>query len=224
MATKAKRSGSGATLRLVRGGRRSEAPEGPSDDELCEAVARGDRQTSELLYNRLIGVVDGTLCRIVGRREDDHDDLVQSTFEQILLSLTRRRFAGRCSLASWAARIATNVGLNAIRSRRRQRKLVDRRRDAHEAADLGAGTATAEPQLAARHDLERVRIQLAAMDERKATAVLLHDAFGHDLGEVATLTGVSVSAAQSRLVRGRRELHRRLEIDEPRDGGRKEAP
>jgi RNA polymerase sigma-70 factor (ECF subfamily) len=223
VATNAKRSKSGATLRLVRGGRQSAPPEGPTDDELCEAVARGDRQTGELLYDRLIGVVDGTLCRIVGRREDDHDDLVQSAFEQILLSLTRRRFGGRCSLASWAGSIATNVGLNAIRSRQRQRKVVDRRRDAYDVPEVGTGTTTAEQQLAARHDLERVRTHLAAIDERKATAVLLHDAFGHDLGEVATLTGVSVSAAQSRLIRGRRELHKRLELDEPPDSGRKEA-
>jgi DNA-directed RNA polymerase specialized sigma24 family protein len=36
---------------------------------------------------------------------------------------------------------------------------------------------------------------------------------GHELAEVAVLTGASLSAAQSRLVRGRRELLERLQRD-----------
>jgi DNA-directed RNA polymerase specialized sigma24 family protein len=45
-----------------------------------------------------------------------------------------------------------------------------------------------------------------------AEAVLLFDVLGHNLQEVASLTGVSLSAAQSRLHRGRKELVRRAGI------------
>lgn len=197
----------------MRGGKASEAPPGPSDGDLCDGVAQGDAAMAELLYDRLIDVVDGTLCRIIGRREDDHDDLVQASFEQILLTLMRGRFARRCSLSSWAARISTHVGLNALRSRRRRRRVVDRRHDGTDVAERQSAGPSPEQQVAARRDLDRLRAHLATMDERKATALFLHDALGHDLGEVAELTGVSVAAAQSRLVRGRRELRRSLEAD-----------
>jgi DNA-directed RNA polymerase specialized sigma24 family protein len=46
--------------------------------------------------------------------------------------------------------------------------------------------------------------------------VLVHDVFGHSLAETARLTGVSMSAAQSRLVRGRREVRARMEGKEDR--------
>jgi DNA-directed RNA polymerase specialized sigma24 family protein len=54
---------------------------------------------------------------------------------------------------------------------------------------------------------------LHEMPEARATVFLLHDVFGHDLMEVAAIVGASVSATQSRLVRGRRDLHRRIAAD-----------
>jgi RNA polymerase sigma-70 factor (ECF subfamily) len=184
----------------------------PSDDELIDAVVRGDDRLAALLYDRVIGVVDRTLTRIFGRREGDHDDLVQSTFEQIVITLCRQRFARACSLTTWAATVATHVGLNALRSRRRERRVVDRgeivERDAVAAG--GSRSASAQGAIEARLELERVRHHLAAMNPEKAEALFLHDALGHDLAEIAVITGVSVAAAQSRLVRGRKELLERL--------------
>ena len=180
-----------------------------SDDALVTALRRGEGQKAAILYDRLIRVVDGALVRVLGRREQDHDDLVQSVFEQIILALHKDHFAGG-SLRGFAAAIACNVGLNVLRSRIRERRVVDRGRDADFEANRAPTHSDVERDASVRSDLTRVREELAAMNHEKATAVLLFDVFGHDLGEVAALTGVSTSAAQSRLVRGRKELHDRL--------------
>ena len=71
---------------------------------------------------------------------------------------------------------------------------------------------------AARVELARVRRHLLGMKPDQAQTVFLHDVLGHELAEIALMTQVSVAAAQSRLVRGRRELYRRLD-DEARAAG-----
>ena len=181
------------------------------DEELIEAFQAGKPGAGVRLYDRLFPVVDATIVRVLGRRESDHPDLVQSTFEQIVSTLSKRTFARSCSLPGWAAVLACHVGLNALRSRRRERGVIDR---AQEVGGQGnperAAPASLESQLRARDELEWVRRHLAEMDPDRATAMLLH-AMGHELEEIAGLTATSVAAAQSRLSRGRRELRARLE-------------
>ena len=52
------------------------------------------------------------------------------------------------------------------------------------------------------------------MSERLAHALVLHDLLGYDVEETAATLRLSVTATQSRLSRGRRELVRRLLKDE----------
>jgi RNA polymerase sigma-70 factor (ECF subfamily) len=82
--------------------------------------------------------------------------------------------------------------------------------------DRRSGPVDAERALEARGTLETVRRHLAAMNPSQAETVFLHDAIGHELAEIAVITGVSVAAAQSRLVRGRKELFRRLDRERTR--------
>lgn len=199
-----------ARLRVVPGGADPTAHRA-SDEELIEAFEQGDRDVAGKLYDRLIGAVDGTLYRVLGARGSDHDDLVQSAFEQIIITLARRRFARACSLSAWASTVTAHVALNALRSRRRERNVLDRVCDPDFETRRARAKDDVEHQVGAREQLEKLRAHLSAMDQAKAATLLLHDVLGHELAEIAVLTGVSVAAAQSRLVRGRRELHRRME-------------
>jgi RNA polymerase sigma-70 factor, ECF subfamily len=189
-----------------------------TDEELIAAVVSGNDRIAAELYDRLAGVIDRSLFRVFGRRESDHDDLIQSVFEQVVLTLARGSYSGNCSLKTWGARIASNVALNALRSRRRERKILDRNTD-YTSDTLGGFDGERSTQ--ARAFLDVVLKELADMNPRRAQAVLLHDLEGYDLEEIAKMTGVSNAAAQSRLVRGRKELLKRLDSNEKRSSLRR---
>lgn len=190
------------SLHVIEGGRPHEA-----DRDLATRVAGGCRRSSGELYDRYASRVDATLCRVLGRRTPEHDDLVQMTFVQVVLSL--KSYRGECSLATWVSRVTANTAFNALRSRRRTRAVFD------ESADEDAAGHDLDPAVALR-----LRDALATLGYAKAEAVLLHDLLGHDLAEVATMLGVTVAAAQSRLVRARKELRELLADLEPLRGGR----
>jgi RNA polymerase sigma-70 factor (ECF subfamily) len=181
-----------------------------SDEELVEGVRNGNEAVAVKLYDHLFSTVDRTLYRVLGQRGPDHADLVQQAFEQVVLTVSRHAFAHLCSLKTWAARVSTNVALNSLRARRRERAVIDWTRDPDSDGML-QGSRDPTNQLDSRSQLERVRRLLSDMNPAQVEALLLHDVLGHDLGEIALMLRISVPAAQSRLFRGRRELRRRIE-------------
>jgi len=207
-----------APLRLVAPSAPGVGDEALDDEALILAVQRGDRQVASALYDRLIRVVDHTVYRVFGRREVDHDDLVQMVFEQIIVTLSRRSYARACNLRTWASSIASHVAFNALRSRRRERKVMDR--DAPPDSETYAARGDAEREAVVRSELQVVRATLVDMKPQYAETVFLHDVLGHELAEIALMMRVSVAAAQSRLVRGRKDLHKRLAIAAPAREGR----
>lgn len=182
-----------------------------SDGELIDAFEAGDRAACGLIYDRLVGVVEGTLFRIMGRRDELHEDLVQTAFEQILLTLSNGRFARACTLGSWASSVTTHVAFNAIRKRMRERRVIDRARDAELEGLTAPSSIDLERDYSVAQGWRGVRRHLAEMHPDQAETLVLHDVLGHDLAEIAVLTDVSVAAAQSRLVRGRKDLKERME-------------
>ncbi len=209
-------SSRGRWLRLVPG-QKPRAPTLRAEDEaLIDAIQRGDRRLGDQLYTRLIRVVDATVFRILGRHDPEHDDLVQTAFEQIVITIAERKFAKACSLTSWAAAVTCNVALHAIRRRTAHRKVFDNTMEVETALETTG--VDVERTVEARRELERVRGHLSCMTPERAETLLLHDMLGKELSEIAVLTGVSIAAAQSRLVRGRHELVERMSADAVREG------
>jgi RNA polymerase sigma-70 factor, ECF subfamily len=182
--------------------------EPPLDDiQLVAAIRAGDAEAAETLHDRLRPRLQGTVRRLLGPGDPDAEDCVQNAFVEIVRSIERYR--GESSLDHWAQTIASHVVYKHIRRRRTERRVFER----------GARTSDRpEPmssmrQLVAKDLITRVREKLQALGNDKVYAFLLHDVLGFDLREISQITGVTVAAAQQRLVRGRREVHTRLGED-----------
>jgi RNA polymerase sigma-70 factor (ECF subfamily) len=198
-------------LRALAGGSGQDQSSEPSDEQIVAGLIVGEEWAAEALYDRLQPVVDRALRRIL-QSNAEHDDHVQVVFERVIRTLVERKFAGACSLSTWATAIASNVAVDALRARIRERAVVweDRARGAEHAASVSSGNL--ERQLEARAEIAELHAILGSMDASQAETVLLHDVHGHELSEIAVITRVSVAAAQSRLVRGRKELLRRARV------------
>jgi RNA polymerase sigma-70 factor (ECF subfamily) len=172
-------------------------------------VLAGERQGAVELYRMLLPAVDRTLRRVLGRREADYDDLVQQSFEQILRTLQDRRFSHACPLTAWATTITARVALTELRRRYRHRRHVE---DTPWDSESGMSLNDWRQQTVMRERVLDVRRELGHLAPGYAWVVVLHDLEGHRLADIAVTLGISLTAAQSRLLRARKELVQRCSV------------
>jgi RNA polymerase sigma-70 factor (ECF subfamily) len=185
-------------------------PPAPSvdDSELLNALRAAEPSAATALHDRVRPQVDRTITRLLGRRDPDHADLAQRAMIELVYTIDRYR--GECSLDAWTSTLTARVVYKQIRKRQTERRILG----TLDAEDYVARSVPSTDREAMARDLmQRVRKHLSAIEENKAWTFLLHDACGYDLQEIAQITGVSVAAAQARLVRGRREVHERIAAD-----------
>jgi len=166
---------------------------------------RGRREAVRDTLKSVRSTVDTVVRRLVGSTDPEYEDLVQSSLVNVLSTFDRGKFRGDCPPRGWAAVIARNVAVDAIRARARERRVIAHDGDA--VGDEQGHTGLGPERLTDLHEtLDRVNRALRGLGPKKARVVYLHDVLGYQLEEVATMLGTSVAAAQSRLVRGRREI------------------
>jgi RNA polymerase sigma-70 factor (ECF subfamily) len=179
------------------------------DSSLIAAVRRGEPGSAAALHDRVRPQVDRTLRRLLGREDNDHQDLAQTTLIELIYTIGKYR--GDCSLDTWTSTLTAHIVYNHLRRRHTERQLFAAILDPED-FPTASGAHTGREAMG-RSAVKRVAAHLDKIEPTRAWTFLLHDAFGYDLREVAQITGASVSAAQTRLIRGRRELHQRLEQD-----------
>jgi RNA polymerase sigma-70 factor, ECF subfamily len=181
-------------------------------DELDELTLmrarRGDEAAARALFDRYKDVVFRFLWRMVGPRAGVAvvEDLTQDTFLRAFAALDRFVDAGPARLSTWLLTIATRVGLNELRRRRR--------RGGTGAVELDqeALASTARTDEASERNLLGARIAraLEQLPHDQRAVFILRDY--HDLSyqEIATALEVELGTVQSRLSRARAALRESL--------------
>ena len=191
------------------------------DTQLLAAVRAGDANAANALYLRARPVVERTIRKLLGRSDQERQDIFQQVMVEIVRSIDAYR--GDCPFDAWMSILAARIVYKALRHRRVERRVFE---DSWPPPDVAAPDHPARRTML-RSMIDRVRRHLDDVDRDRVWAFLLHDVHGYELREMAAIMGTSVAAAQSRLVRGRKDLHERIAGDPElagelvrREGGR----
>lgn len=172
------------------------------DTALLAAVRAGDPAFADAFCRRVWPQVHRTVRRLVGPMDSERDDLAQLAAIELVRTISNYR--GEASLDTWVTSVTAHVVYRHIRRKRKDRRVTL----AVATADvIGGPNPSGEGALAARQVLSRILEHLSTMSPKLAMTFVLHDILGHNLQEAARIEGVTEAAAQSRLVRGRHQLH-----------------
>lgn len=162
------------------------------DSILLQRVAGGDTVSFDTLFYRHYDRVYGILFRLVGSRTEA-EDLTQEVFVRLHDYATRRRVRESDNIGAWLYRVATNLGYNAIRDRRRMWE-----RDIHLVPDLELPGA--EQEVVRRQEATAVRVALARLKPREAQLLVLRQ-MGFSYAECAEICGVAPGSVGTLLAR-----------------------
>ncbi|MFQ5906482.1 MAG: RNA polymerase sigma factor [bacterium] len=168
-----------------------------SDDELIRLVKRGELKAFDALVVRYHRKVYGIASSML-KDHDAADDICQETFLRAYRALGR--FREGASFFTWVYRIAVNLCLNAIRSRKR---LVP----VEEARETASSVGPSQEDCAERRELlEKVNKKLEVMHPKYRAALLLRVNEGLSYAEISVVLGVPKGTVMSRISRAREML------------------
>jgi len=170
---------------------------GHPDLALAERCRHGEPDAFEELYRRYAPRLFGLVYRLVGPSEAE--DLLQEVF----LSAHRKMslYKGEAALGTWLFRLATNLCLDYLRSKRARLTMLTDTMD----EEPGAPAAASGPVLGVvdRLDLERA---IARLPGGSRAVFVLHDVEGCEHRDVAQQLGITEGTSKSQLHKARMRL------------------
>jgi RNA polymerase sigma-70 factor (ECF subfamily) len=163
-----------------------------SDSLLIERLGQGDTSSFETLFYRHYDRVYGLLFRLIGNRQE-----AENVTQEVFLKLYHQPFKGHRehNVSAWLYRVATNMGYNHLRSRKRRwsrnRILVPDSSDRKDDPDELVSTTETR---------EQVRTALATLPKRQ-TQLLLMRHMGLSYAELAGCFDVAPGSVGTLLAR-----------------------
>jgi RNA polymerase sigma-70 factor, ECF subfamily len=181
------------------------------DDALVAGVRAGDAACATAFVKRVGPRAKACVRRLLRGDASDHEDIVQLALVELVTTIDR--FSGQCSLDTWVDRLTAHLVYKKLRRSRLERRLFDGLLDDAETQAV-ASTTSSERRAMTVSVLNRIRSRLQHLDEEKVASWVLFDVHGLSLEEVAGVLEISVTAAQSRVSRARRDVHAALAGDD----------
>ncbi len=165
----------------------------PIDAHILALVHEDKSAALDVLYRTYKDRIYTFLLRVSG---DAHlaDDLTQDTFLKADRALVR--LDGDRALLPWLYRIASNGAIDELRRRRRINWL-------RWPSLMGTRHEHAPDEHARVPERQQISLAMAAVPPENAAALLLHVVEGYSYREIAEIQGVTLTAARSRIARGR---------------------
>jgi RNA polymerase sigma-70 factor, ECF subfamily len=181
-------------------------PEEVSDRDLLLAIRAGDEPALNELIDRKTRPLLQLVQRILGDAEEARD-VVQVTFFKVWEN--RRKFDDRWSPNTWIYRIASNLAIDHLRSRRSREKSCEPvRQHLIQVADSRAQRDLSRLQ---QNEVATIFRALAAgLSEKQRMVFLLRELEGMSSQEVAAILGCRESTVRNHLFNARKHLRREL--------------
>ena len=177
-----------------------------SDNLLIERIGRGDVASFDTLFYRHYDRVYGLLFRLVGNRAEA-EDIAQEVFMKLYdHAFSQKLFKSKRehNLTAWLYRVATNMGYNAIRSRKRRwQRNVWLVPDPQESLTPEQNIERQEQEMAVRRTLARL--------PQRQTQLLLLRQMGLSYAECATACGVASGSVGTLLARAAKAFRQAYE-------------
>lgn len=174
---------------------------------LATAAVAGDMMARDQLARHCLPRVRRTVMMSYGYGPDQ-EDLVQTAMAKVFMRLDSYR--GESSFFVWADRVTINV----IRDHyRRQRWTWLPWFDDEALPDDGSPRVSPEGEVARAEILERLAVHFGKLKPGQRLPLVLHLVHGYTVAEVAAIMGIRLEATRKRLLRGKKELVRRVGKD-----------
>jgi len=177
------------------------------DDVLVAAAKLGDRPAFTELWERHSHCAFSAAYRVTKNRADAEDS-VQDAWMKVYLHL--ETFDGRAAFSTWVTRIAINSALMMLRKKRYhpETPLEAGEGQARRYWEIPDRSMDAETRLIARESVNRLRREFRRLKPGLRKVVEIRESNDASLREIASLSGITVAATKSRLMRARKILQR----------------
>ncbi len=179
---------------------------------LLQAVANGDADAGQTLYERHRDYVYRVALRVTGRHEDAMD-VVQDSFIKAFRSVDN--FARQSRFRTWIARIAANRSLDLLRKRKVRLAVPidggdDRKVEIPDRDASGAFAGRVEKNLEQNELLARLQDAIETLPADQRSVFSLYASGEMTYGEIAEALGIPIGTVMSRLYHARRKLRAAL--------------